>query len=407
MRPALRLGLATRLLALVALTLAALIAPHAADALGGAPARHGPGPVTVRPLAPLPAPRAGHTTTPLQNGRVLLVGGSVARDDFRTQELSFTPRTRRYSAIAQLNTRRADHSATLLPDGRVLVVGGYNLPQQWLTDAELYDPAADAWAVVPPLYAHGTGHTATLLADGRVLVIGGCIGSGVCTNKVEIFDPQSNSWSEAAALESDRSSHGAVLLDDGRVLVVGGWGAAPSLVEGDSLLYDPVADRWSATGPMVTLRLLAAVVRLDDGRVLAAGGVSLAAPGDRTMTITARAEIFDPATGTWAAAAPLKQPRATFHLELLGDGQVLAVGGMREPDAGLWSERAFVRQIERYDPAANRWSVVASIPRVGYGNALATLADGRLWLSGGMPGPYGTGHLAETWVIRAADSCAD
>lgn len=405
MRSTSQFALATRLLTLGVLLLVALLAPRAVDALGVASARRGS--IIVRPFAPLSAPRAGHTATSLLDGRVLVVGGTVARDDFQTQELTFNPRTRRYSAVAQLHTRRGDHSATLLPDGRVLVVGGYNLPQQWLSDAELYNPATDSWTVIPPRYAHGTGHSATLLADGRVIVIGGCIGSGVCTNKVEIFDPQSDSWSEAAALGSDRVSHAAVLLDDGRVLVVGGWGNTPSPTEGQSHLYDPVTDHWSASGPMVTPRVLAAAVRLDDGRVLAAGGVGLSAPGDRSMTITARAEIFDPATAAWVAAASLRQPRAAFRLEVLADGQVLAVGGLREPDAGLWSGRSFIRQVERYNRTGDSWSVVASIPRVGYGGALAALADGRLWLSGGMPGPYGTGHLADTWIIRAAGQCAD
>ena len=353
-------------------------------------------PVLVRRGPALPTPHANHTATLLPDGTVLLVGGNWRRDDYLAQVLRFDPRTRGFAELAPLNTARGSHSATLLPDGRVLVVGGYNLPRQWLSDAELYDPTTDTWTVVPPRSPHGSAHTATLLKDGRVLVVGGCIGDSVCTQRVEIFDPQNDSWSEASPLAFDRASHAAVLLDDGRVLVAGGWGASQRPADGDALIYDPQADRWTATGPMVTLRSQARAVQLVDGRVLIAGGFRWAASPVPTMVPAA--ELFDPASGTWTAAASLAAPRYAFHLALLPDGQVLVIGGVRDYDC-CWTDRSFVRQIERYNPARDRWSVAGMFSQPGAYAAVTPLAEGRLWLTGGRRGPFGEAHLDDTWLI--------
>jgi N-acetylneuraminic acid mutarotase len=335
-------------------------------------------------------PRMWHTATRLNDGRILLVGGSNGVSEMYALVEIFDPASGLFTPAAPLHTPRHEHSATLLWDNRVLVVGGYNAQQQLLEDAEVYDPSADTWTVVPPIYSHGVQHTATLLPDGRVLVVGGCVGSGVCTNRVETFDPQTNSWTEATPLESDRASHAAVLLDDGRVLVAGGAAATGFPAGGDALLYDPQADNWTATGPMVWQRVQAPMVKLLDGRALVAGGLSISgAPIPSAST-----EIYDPATNAWTAAASLSQPRYAHSLELLPDGQVLAVGGAREYD-NSWSADSFVQEIESYDLQSDRWSIVGWLPLPVTYAAAVFLPDGRLWVTGG-----GAGHaIATAWAI--------
>jgi hypothetical protein len=235
--------------------------------------------VNVTPGTALLFPRMWHTATRLSDGRILVVGGSWATDQYLAEVEIFDPATGQTRRVAPLHTARHAHSATLLPDGRVLVVGGYSRPTQWLDDAEVYDPVADTWTVVPPRYSHGVGHTATLMNDGRVLVVGGAIGGGVTTKRVEIFDPQTNAWTAALPLESDRYAHTANLLNDGRVLVVGGdTGVEDVPVVSDALLYNPQTNTWTVTEPMVKMRLMAQSVLLPDGRVLVTGGFPQESP---------------------------------------------------------------------------------------------------------------------------------
>jgi len=344
----------------------------------------------------LPVPHTRHTATRLLNGRILLVGGYSGADVSLVEVDLFNPMTGEISPAAPLHTPRHDHSATLLRDGRVLVVGGYNPQQQWLTDAEVYDPLKDTWTVVLPLYSHGVAHTATLLKDGRVLVVGGGIGGGVCTERAEIFDPKTNSWTEAPSLPAQRNGHTADLLNDGRVLIAAGVNPIGLTVGGDAFLYDPKANNWTVTAPMVTQRANAGSVQLKDGRILVAGGI--AADGSPVWHMLANAEIYDPASNTWGAAASLSEARHAYVLTLLPNGQILAVGGTRDHDSN-WSEGSFVREVEVYDPNANGWQIAGEIPQPGAFAAAALFHDGRLWVTGGYAGPYGMTILQDTWII--------
>src|SRR6185295_8297668 len=70
-----------------------------------------------------------------------------------------------------LNISRSGHTATVLQDGRVLVVGGSGFANSF-TSAELYDPATGTWTRTGNLRYERYGHTATLLPNGKVLVAG-------------------------------------------------------------------------------------------------------------------------------------------------------------------------------------------------------------------------------------------
>jgi N-acetylneuraminic acid mutarotase len=349
---------------------------------------------TVGPGVLLRTPRMWHTTTRLADGRILLVGGSQAVDDFVAGVDILDPATGQTKPAAPLHRPRHAHSATLLQDGRVLVVGGYALPWQWLDDAEVYDPIQDTWTETPPLYAHGVTHTATVMQDGRVLVVGGNIGSGLFTARAEIFDPQTLSWVEAPSLPAERADHSAQLLNDGRVLVAGGQTDASGLVGGDALLYDPKADTWSATGPMVKPRIWGQSTLLGDGRVLVTGGMTLEDMPQNAFT--AHSETYDPATNTWSAATAMAQPRYSHFLFSLPSGEAVVLGGARDPDC-CWTGDSFVRAVEVYDPAADAWRVVAELPQPRAQAAAALMPNGCIWLSGGRW--LYTTHAADSWLI--------
>jgi hypothetical protein len=77
-------------------------------------------------------------------------------------------------------------------------------------------------------------------------------------------------------------------------------------------------------------------IRLASGKVLVAGGV-----GDDG--VLASAELFDPSTDAWSAAASMATPRYLATAMLLGDGDVLVAGGFN-------SSSGYLDSAELYDP---------------------------------------------------------
>ena len=122
----------------------------------------------------------------------------------------------------------------------------------------------------------------------------------------------------------------AVMYDAGKLLTLGGAPAYQnSTATSNAYTVDirgtsPVVEKVPS---MANARAFANSVVLPDGKVLVVGGQAYAVPfSDATAVLTP--ELWDPATKTFTAMAPMTVPRDyhSFAL-LLPDGRVLAGGG--------------------------------------------------------------------------------
>ena len=212
-----------------------------------------------------------------------------------------------------------------------------------------------------------------------------------------------------------RFDHAAVLLPTGRVLIVGGIGRNGVMQPGAEL-FDPAADRFTATGTPIAQHgwgVTATVLR--NGKVLVAGGST----GCDSPCFTASAELYDPATGTFALTGKMTVPRAEARAVLLGTGDVLLVGGEPAPEASRLSAELYhpsngtftslgathlsdATQIvllkdgralvvgssgsDLYETSTRRFTSTGTmtVPRSKFGGAL--LPDGRVIIAGGQAG---------------------
>lgn len=274
----------------------------------------------------------GASATKLLDGRVLIVGGNGS--PFRAE--IYDPGTGSFSATAGgvglMNASRAAHTATLLPDGRVLLAGGQTEPDaQSHNEAEIYDPETDTFTPTGSLNVDRYGHAAILLPNGQVLVVGGnrTTSPGVSTSlaSAELYDPATGTFSSTGSMAEGRGSLGftdITLLGNGKVLVVGGLSGLTT-----AELYDPSTGTFSATGSMGGAHDAGRATLLSDGRVLVAGGF---VTGGCPITLSG-AEIYDPVQGTFTGAAPMTTSRLQFTATRLNDGHVLAVGGFSNVSA--------------------------------------------------------------------------
>ena len=320
--------------------------------------------------------RYGHTATLLNNGEVLVTGGSAGGPPrggppgpptlLATAEL-FDPTSGTFTGTGSMSIVRIGHTATLLKNGKVLVTGGGPFPVQngippyALASAELFDPTSGTFTPTKgKMSVARYGHTATLLNNGTVLVTGGDNGLGALPT-ADLFDPTSETFTPTTGnMSVARVGHTATLLSDGRVLITGGGGNTAEL-------FDPASETFTpTTGSMETARSYHTATLLDDGKVLVTGGV------DSNNQALASAELFDPTTDTFTpTTGTMETVRSEHTATLLSDGTVLVAGGSGGTTAEL------------FDPTSGTFTGTGSMQIARAGHTATLLKDGTVLVTGG------------------------
>lgn len=281
---------------------------------------------------------------------------------------------------------RTGMTATLMLDGRVLVTEGCE------TTAALYDPATGTFQPTGSLSSPRFFATATRLADGHVLIAGGYDcgrgGQDGVWATAEVYDPARGTFTPTGSMGVPREFHTATLLPDGRVLIAGGFTApAPTGIGTMTLasvrtaesststlaraeLFDPATGTFSPTDTMRAARMHHTATALADGRVLLVGG------GGESQASSASAEIYDPTLGTFRTTGSLATGRWLHSATRLLDGRVLVVGGRSPADA-------VHRSAELYDPSSGRFGSAGQLGEGRQEHTATLLPDGHVLVVGG------------------------
>ncbi|MGW1992770.1 Kelch repeat-containing protein [Embleya sp. NPDC001921] len=342
----------------------------------------------------LPAPAAWYGqydgAVLLPDNRVLLVGGTDGTSVVLTRTALYNPTAATWSAAVPLRFPRRLHTVTRLDNGKVLVTGGTSGSSPLspgLAAAEVYDPEHDTWEAVGDMREARFGHSAVLLADKTVLVAGGvALRSGdslKALRSAEIYDPLTGAWSDGGTMTDARTGHCAVRLKGGQVLVCGGTAPISGQDEVSLAfceLFNPGDKSWVPTGSMLRPRSRHQAVQAADTAVLAFGGATPGVPGDGTYDpfTTLTTERYDLATGKWTAMPATPGGRGFHRVVPLGSGKFLLVGGTAEVRDGVGYRSALI-----FDDGTRTWSP-ATGPALGrWAFAATALADGRVLVTGG------------------------
>ena len=282
--------------------------------------------------ATLLTPRGGHTATATPQG-VLVLGGEASGQVVGAAERY---QNGKWSPAGQLKTARVGHSATLLQSGKVLVVGGQAdvAGVQVLTSSELFDPATGTSVAGPTLLSARSGHAAVAFqtAQGEmVLIAGGADGQG-SLNTAELYDPALNQFVPVPApMLQDRAGAQAIRLQDGRILIQGGVTGlalgALSTTPAKAELFDPNSGTFVAAANLAVDRFGSALALDDQGRAIVAGGRSLAGP-------EASLEAMDAVSGAWSSAGLMSQAREGLTATQVAGGGILLAGGADQAPTG-------------------------------------------------------------------------
>jgi N-acetylneuraminic acid mutarotase len=261
--------------------------------------------------SPMVVARTGHPATALPNSSVLLSGGTSGNTSSPVvladlEQFGLTGQ--QFVFAGAMPTPRKAHAAAALQDGRVLIVGGTDANGNTLASTAIYDSTAGTVSSGPSLNTPRANATATTLLNGTVLIAGGTYPEGAAANaniaelqSAEIFDPVAGTITPTTAkLVQARAGHQAFLLtNNNNVLLVGGTYNGTDLASSE--LYTPWTGTFVATGTMSTARSSAtgaALFPLADGQLLVAGGNNQQtdATGVVTTTTSNTGELYGFAT---------------------------------------------------------------------------------------------------------------
>lgn len=282
-----------------------------------------------------------------------------------------------WTPTGSMRTQHASHTATLLASGYVLVAGGTGDKNNALASSELYNAATGAWTSTGEMNVARVSARSVLLPNGTVLTMGGCILNdcqGSTTRSAEIYNPNTGKWTVTGSMAKGRAEFVAVLLPSGHVLVAGGctsYDVNGCLgVTAAAELYNPATGSWSSTGAMRAARMSMTATVLPNGRALIAGGQTAATDA------LGSSELYNPSTGTFTLTGKLITPRSGHTATLLTNGLVLMAGG--ENVNGISTQKA-----ELYNPATGTYAATGNMPSTRQEHTAVLLPTGYVLVSGG------------------------
>jgi len=207
-------------------------------------------------------------------------------------------------------------------------------------------------------------------------------------------DATSRGWKTLAPLPGGPRQETAVVALDGRVVVLGGFDETGDVVA-DVEIYDPATDTWSAGAPLPEPlhHINAAVV---DGKVYVLGALS-----GLDFTVVGRSYVLDPAAGSWTqlASMPPGSERGAGAVGVIG-ARVYVAGGL-----GL---TASVADVSIYDVEQDAWEAGPPMP-AALDHLVGGAVDGVFHVIGGRSGGiqaisgavYALDPAAFAWASRA------
>ncbi len=377
--------------------------------------------------------RDSHTATLLPNGDILVAGGEDASQIGTTSVEVLGATTGTFSMKTSMSSGRLYHTATLMANGDVFVTGGLHYSPSFalLTTSEIIVPFI-ATPTAAVLTSTLENHTATpvsgVFQTSFVLIAGGDNGGAFVGTAATTFVSSANgALSAGPNMTTARFMHTATPLPGGSVLMVGGQNAALPIGTAEvftpsqlTLVCFPPPSRKCLTsvspatfkataGLPVTARYSHTATYIPSiNKVLITGG--MAPSGTTGIAGTNAAELYDPATGTFAATGSMAFDRIGHTATLVsigGQQKVLITGGWSNAQVNVnGGQGAITRTVEIYDPATGAFSMPAlSSSRSSstwlvvnrQGHVATLLASGQVLITGGLTSGLSPTAAAEVY----------
>jgi len=363
--------------------------------------------ITAGPTLGTGQDRAGATATLLQNGMVLIAGGSSTSSGIRKDAVLYNPATNTFSTLAsQLSTSREFATATLLANGKVLIAGGLDGPaadpSPVTQTTDIFDPTTDTFTPGPSMSSPREHAAAVALGNGTVLIAGGDSGGTAnALRSTDIYNLSTNTFDSGGgpAMGHPRTLLMAATLYTGDALFAGG--NADGTSDNTAEVYSLKNNTFSNPAAMANGgRQNGTATLLPNGNVLIAGGF-IVAPDSSPQSLKST-ELFVTASSAFQSprSVSMNTARDDMTANLTPSGTVLIAGG----DQATTS--ASLSSTELYFANSDTFAPVAITQSLSVGRFLTTatlLQNGQVLIAGGVVGaatsaPSGTTNITDLYT---------
>ena len=250
------------------------------------------------------------------------------------------------------------HCALFLKD-IVYVLGGMGVHNDSFTDQMWQMNLKKArlnWQKLSSMFEPRCAMGATVYNDA-LIVAGGYTYNDSILASSEIYLKQIDEWKIISPLNHARFSNELVSCDD-RVFCLGGYDGENVLSSVEHLVN--LKSQWEFVESMLTPRKWFAAVNYKE-MIYAIGGLSDIGKNTTLKSV----EKYNPDENEWTYVCDMNIERRS-HSACVLQNKVYVVGG-------LDSERRIIKQIECYDFALNKWSIIDETPEELYNHKLVTI----------------------------------
>jgi N-acetylneuraminic acid mutarotase len=216
------------------------------------------------------------------------------------------------------------------------------------------------------------------VVNGKLYVLGGLFSSNgkiLATTRCDVYDPATNTWKQLKNAPEKLTHAGTVIVGDTIWLVGGYVGDHPGPGTRHVWKYNTSNDTWSR-GPDLPFSRGAGGAAIVNNTIYFFGGMNY----DRTWSAdTAWGLNLANQGAGWVKKANFINPRNHTSAVAIG-GYVYAIGGQYAQE----EHQVAQREIDRYDPVADKWEKVADLPTVRSHILSSTFVmNGKLVIIGG------------------------
>eukprot|EP00066_Takifugu_rubripes_P010243 XP_003977890.1 PREDICTED: kelch-like protein 33 [Takifugu rubripes] len=233
--------------------------------------------------------------------------------------------------------------------GRLYVVGGcyFYTKDDIMKSAYSYDPIQNCWKRLADMLQFRSNFS-VVAHEARLYAIGGDKEINTNIDSVEMYIPETDSWSYVHPLPEVLSGHGVNVTNAG-IFISGGFNSKYECLP-SVFLYDPTRGG-TYLADMASDRALHCMEALQ-GRLYVAGGVCNL---KKFYTDQQACEVYDPGANAWTMVASLPVPHVGAASAVL-EGKIYILGGYSQDG---YTE---TRLIHRFDPCTLRWQNMGTLP---------------------------------------------